>query len=479
MIVMGAGTNHWFHSDQTYRAMLVAGPASAAARASTAAAGPTTSARRRCARSPAGRRSRSRSTGQRPPRQQPATPFWYLASDQWRYETFGAERVHLAGRQRRASASMHIADCHALAARLGWLPVLSDLRPQPARPRRRGRARRAVEPADYVVARAARGPPALRLRGPRRPGQLPARADAVAREPARLLEQGPRVLPAPHPRRRPTPRSARDESAPEQRPHEVDWRDEAPVGKLDLFTTIDFRMNGSCLYSDVVLPAATWYEKHDLSSTDLHPFVHPFNAAIPPPWEAKTDWDAFNLIAADVQPSSPRSTSARAPTSSRRRSCTTRRTSSPSRCGEVRDWRAGECEPVPGKTMPKLVAGRARLRAPSHEKMTRARAAGRGAGHRRQGRLLEARRPRSPSWRRRNGRCATGAARRRAPVAAPRRRRLRGDPGAVGHDQRPARGRELPRARAAAPGCELAARPRGARRRAASPSARSPSSRAR
>ena len=22
MIVMGAGTNHWFHSDQTYRAML-------------------------------------------------------------------------------------------------------------------------------------------------------------------------------------------------------------------------------------------------------------------------------------------------------------------------------------------------------------------------------------------------------------------------------------------------------------------------
>ena len=25
------------------------------------------------------------------------------------------------------------------------------------------------------------------------------------------------------------------------------------------------------------LPAATWYEKHDLSSTDMHPYVHPFN----------------------------------------------------------------------------------------------------------------------------------------------------------------------------------------------------------
>ena len=76
------------------------------------------------------------------------------------------------------------------------------------------------------------------------------------------------------------------ETEPDKRPAEVEWRDEAPTGKLDLFTTIDFRMNGSCVYSDVVLPAATWYEKHDLSSTDLHPFVHPFNAAIPPPWEA-------------------------------------------------------------------------------------------------------------------------------------------------------------------------------------------------
>src|SRR4029079_4704382 len=67
--------------------------------------------------------------------------------------------------------------------------------------------------------------------------------------------------------------------------------------KLDLFTTIDFRMNGSALYSDVVLPAATWYEKHDLSSTDLHPFVHAFTQAVPPPWEARTDFDIFGHVA--------------------------------------------------------------------------------------------------------------------------------------------------------------------------------------
>ena len=48
-----------------------------------------------------------------------------------------------------------------------------------------------------------------------------------------------------------------------------------------------------------MLPAATWYEKHDISTTDMHPFVHSFNPAIAPPWEARTDFDAFTLIAAE------------------------------------------------------------------------------------------------------------------------------------------------------------------------------------
>src|SRR5690606_34953607 len=51
------------------------------------------------------------------------------------------------------------------------------------------------------------------------------------------------------------------ETPPELRPTEVRWHDEAPRGKLDLITTVDFRMTSTCTYSDVVLPAATWYEK--------------------------------------------------------------------------------------------------------------------------------------------------------------------------------------------------------------------------
>ncbi len=70
---------------------------------------------------------------------------------------------------------------------------------------------------------------------------------------------------------------------------------EAPEGKLDLL--LDARLPhdiGTTLFSDVVLPAATWYEKHDISSTDMHPFVHAFNPAIAPPWETRTDFDAFH-----------------------------------------------------------------------------------------------------------------------------------------------------------------------------------------
>ena len=45
---------------------------------------------------------------------------------------------------------------------------------------------------------------------------------------------------------------------------EVKWHADAPTGKLDLLVTLDFRMSTTCLYSDIVLPTATWYEKNDL-----------------------------------------------------------------------------------------------------------------------------------------------------------------------------------------------------------------------
>src|SRR3546814_20590127 len=55
----------------------------------------------------------------------------------------------------------------------------------------------------------------------------------------------------------------------EVKPEEIKWRDEAPEGTLDLLVTLDFRMCTTALYSDVVLPTATWYGKNALHPTDI------------------------------------------------------------------------------------------------------------------------------------------------------------------------------------------------------------------
>jgi nitrate reductase alpha subunit len=56
-------------------------------------------------------------------------------------------------------------------------------------------------------------------------------------------------------------------------------------------------MSTTCLYSDIVLPTATWYEKDDMNTSDMHPFIHPLSKAIDPVWESRSDWDIFKGIA--------------------------------------------------------------------------------------------------------------------------------------------------------------------------------------
>jgi nitrate reductase alpha subunit len=113
-------------------------------------------------------------------------------------------------------------------------------------------------------------------------------------------------------------------------------------------------MTSTTLFSDVVLPAATWYEKYDLSSTDMHPFVHAFTPAIPPPWQSRTDFDAFHALAR-------RFSELAATRLGTRRDLVTvpllhdtpDEMANPH--GIVRDWRADGTEPVPGVNFPKLV----------------------------------------------------------------------------------------------------------------------------
>lgn len=138
----------------------------------------------------------------------------------------------------------------------------------------------------------------------------------------------------------------------EEKPEEVKWHDIAPVGKMDLVVDLNFRMDSSALYSDIVLPAASWYEKADLNSTDLHSFIHPLGQAVAPVWESKTDWDIFKRLAkatseiAQKYFSEVQKDIVATPLSH----------DSPDEITQpvIKDWYKGECEAIPGKSMHKL-----------------------------------------------------------------------------------------------------------------------------
>ncbi len=133
---------------------------------------------------------------------------------------------------------------------------------------------------------------------------------------------------------------------------EVTWHDKAPVGKMDLVVDLNFRMDTSALYSDIVLPAATWYEKSDLNSTDMHSFIHPLSEAVPPCWESKSDWQIFREIAkkfselAEKHLPDPVKDIVAVPLAHD----TPAEISQPA----MKDWMKDEIEAIPGKTMPGL-----------------------------------------------------------------------------------------------------------------------------
>lgn len=138
----------------------------------------------------------------------------------------------------------------------------------------------------------------------------------------------------------------------EEKTEEVKWHDIAPVGKMDLVVDLNFRMDSSALYSDIVLPAASWYEKNDLNSTDMHSFIHPLSAAIAPVWEAKTDWEIFRNIAfATSQLAKKHFNHSQFDVVT---SPLSHDTSDEITQPTIKDWYLGECEAIPGKTTHKI-----------------------------------------------------------------------------------------------------------------------------
>jgi DMSO reductase family type II enzyme molybdopterin subunit len=68
--------------------------------------------------------------------------------------------------------------------------------------------------------------------------------------------------------------------------------------KVKLTVDVNFRMNETGRWADVILPAAYWYEKADLKYLVAYiPYVHLGDRAVPPLGEAKPEWEIFALLA--------------------------------------------------------------------------------------------------------------------------------------------------------------------------------------
>jgi nitrate reductase / nitrite oxidoreductase, alpha subunit len=348
MIIMGAGTNHWFHSDTIYRSFLTLTTLTGCQGVN--GGGWAHYVGQEKVRPITGYTQIANALDwNRPPRNMIQTAYWYLHTDQFRYDPFGADTLSATTGQGRL-AGMSTADVIAQSARMGWMPSYPTFDRNPLD--LCDEADAAGTPvAEHIVDQLTSGALGFAGEDPDAPENFP-RILSIWR--ANLLGSSGKGNEYFLKHLLGTDSSLRATETATGRPVDVKWHEDAPEGKLDLLMTIDFRQTSTTVFSDVVLPAATWYEKHDLNTTDMHPFVHSFNPAIAPPWQTRTDWDAWQTIAAKFSELAATHLGVRRDVVAVPLTHDTPDAMANPH-GVVRDWRAGECDPVPGVTMPKLV----------------------------------------------------------------------------------------------------------------------------
>ncbi|MFK4169222.1 nitrate reductase subunit alpha [Paenibacillus lautus] len=350
MIIMGAGINHWFNSDTIYRSILNL-VILTASQGVNGGGWAHYVGQEKCRPIEGWSTVAFAKDWQGPPRQQNATSFFYFATDQWKYEEMGADSLKSpTGGEIRYQ---HPADYNVLAARLGWLPSYPQFNKNSLTFAEEAALQGKTSNEDIVkhtLEQIVSGDTKFAAEDPGAPENFPRslfvwRSNLISSSAKgqeyfmkHLLGASDSLLSTPN---------------EEDKPEEMVWREDVE-GKLDLLVALDFRMTSTPMYADVVLPAATWYEKTDLSSTDMHPFVHPFNPAVDPLWESRSDWDIYRTIAEVF------SDMAKTHLPGVYKDLVTSPLAHDSASeiaqpyGEVKDWRKGEIEAVPGKTMPNL-----------------------------------------------------------------------------------------------------------------------------
>jgi nitrate reductase / nitrite oxidoreductase, alpha subunit len=349
MVILGAGLNHWYHMDMSYRGIInllvMCGCVGQSGGGWSHYVG---------------QEKLRPQTGwlplafaldwSRPPRQMNSTSFFYAHTDQWRYETLAVGEI-LSPTAPAGPWDGALIDYNVRAERMGWLPSAPQLETNPLQVARDAAAM-GQEPKDYVVEQLKSGALRMSCEDPDDPANWPRnmfvwRSNLLGSSGKgheyflkHLLGTSHGVL----------GKDLGHDGG--QKPQEVAWHDDAPEGKLDLLVTLDFRMSTTCVYSDIVLPTATWYEKNDLNTSDMHPFIHPLTAAADPAWECRSDWEIYKAIAKKFSEVAPEVLGVEKDVV-----LVPILHDTPGEIAQamdVKDWKKGETAPVPGKTMPQI-----------------------------------------------------------------------------------------------------------------------------
>jgi nitrate reductase alpha subunit len=350
MVILGAGLNHWYHMDMNYRGIInllvMCGCIGQSGGGWSHYVG---------------QEKLRPQTGwlplafgldwSRPPRQMNGTSFFYAHTDQWRYETLDTSEI-LSPTAPDGDWDATLIDYNIRAERMGWLPSAPQLKSNPL-DIAAAAAKAKKEPKDYVAEALKSGKLEMSAEDPDHPDNWP-RNLFVWR--SNLLGSSGKgheyflkhLLGTKH---GVMGKDLGDEGRLKTR--EAVWHDKAPEGKLDLLVTLDFRMSTTCVYSDIVLPTATWYEKNDLNTSDMHPFIHPLTAAADPAWEARSDWEIFKGLAKTFSEIAPEVLGVEKDTVLVPILHDT--AGEIAQAFDVKDWKKGEIEPIPGRTMPNVV----------------------------------------------------------------------------------------------------------------------------
>jgi nitrate reductase alpha subunit len=348
LIIIGAGANHWYHNNLLYRAGIVGLMLTGSVGVNGGGLAHYVGQEKVVNQASWSTIAFGLDWGTIP-RHQNTPSFHYVHSDQWRYERGFRAYDTLPDRDGRFD---HTIDHQARAVRSGWLPFFPQFNESSIEVVRKARRQGAATDSEViakVVERLCKGDLSFSVDDPDAPENWPRvwfiwRGNAIG-----TSAKGHEYLMRHYLGTTSTAIAAEPE---DHGVAEVRVRPEGPVGKLDLVVDLNFRMDTSALYSDLVLPAATWYEKDDLNTTDLHSFINPMQAAVPPAWESKPDWQIYRALAekvselAKVHLPDPVEDLVMIPLQH----------DTPDELAQptAADWRRGETEPVPGKSMPKF-----------------------------------------------------------------------------------------------------------------------------